>query len=216
MRTRSSSNSAETTPTALPVARAVQRSNAPDRTRTFINGASLMTNRYSKLTAAFALGTTMTLVGLSACTANIHDNQVEGTVNIDAKISFSAEGDLENLKPDDTVTVNAKPENVDLIEPTETPPPDRAKKAGHLRYYIDNYDDAAVLVTGKASMKMKLPSSIKPGKHKLLCRVHQHDGTPTTATYEITITIVITVTGGGTDAGADTGPSVDAGGDASK
>lgn len=156
--------------------------------------------------AALAL-VTAALLGPAACTANIHDNTADihdNTINVDnAKVSFSVDEDVDNVKVEDSISVKANVEDVILMEPSAKPASDQVKGAGHLRFYLDDYNSTAILVTGKANATLKLPTGTNEGKHKILCRVHKHDGTPTKATFEITITIVITIHGGGGDAGVD-------------
>jgi hypothetical protein len=134
----------------------------------------------------------------AACTANIHDN----TVNIDATVNVTADIDTKNIAPGQAVPVKAAVTNVYLVEPSAAPPAEHIKDAAHLQYYIDDTASTAVLVTAQVSASVKIPADIKAGNHKIICRVHKHDGTPTTTVSEINITVVVSVTTGGSDAGS--------------
>ena len=61
-------------------------------------------------------------------------------------------------------------------------------------------------------MSVTIPAGTPPGPHKLRCRVHKHDGTPTTSVTDVSITVVASggTTGGTTDAGPPA-PAMDGG-----
>lgn len=131
------------------------------------------------------------------------------TVNIkDPRVTFNTTANVDEINVDESVPFTTGATNVYLVEPNETPPADQAANAGHFRVYLDDVNTVAILITAKTNIEVKVPAGTKPGKHKLICRVHKHDGTATTAIYEITITVKATVVIT-TDAG--TVPVVDAG-----
>ena len=95
-------------------------------------------------------------------------------------------------------------ENVFLIEPDQEPPPDRVEVAGHFQFYLDTTSSEPLLITASKTASVPIPATATPGDHKLICRVHKHDGTPTSATFEISIKISGSVTTGEAGSGATT------------
>lgn len=134
---------------------------------------------------------------LTACTADIHDN----TVNIDAKVDVTSTVNLDDIQAGQAVPVKATVTNVYLVEPSATPPATHTTDAGHLRYYLDDVATTPLIITAQVSVDVKIPVTTPAGKHKVICRVHKHDGTPTTTTFELSITVKASVTVG-TDAGS--------------
>lgn len=157
--------------------------------------------------AFVALPVTAALVA-SGCSANIHDN----VVNIpNATINATADTDVDvnNITPAQTVPITIDVQNVYLIPPDMTPPPEHTEDAGHINVYMDSTSTPPILVTAEAKVNVTIPMDTKPGKHKLICRVHKHDDRPTSKTTEINIEVKASVTIGG-DAGT-TSPDAGAG-----
>jgi hypothetical protein len=140
------------------------------------------------------------VVGATACTADVHDNTFDvhdNNANIDdAKVEFETDSDVNNVQQSQSVPVVIVAEDVFLVEPTETPPADRASVAGHFRFYFDSMSSEPILVTAQKSVNVTIPATAAPGPHKLICRIHKHDGTPTQATFELGVTVTATVTSG--------------------
>jgi hypothetical protein len=136
----------------------------------------------------------LALSSLSACTADIHDNTADvhdNNANIeDAQVSIESSSDMDNVQPGQVVHLEIKAEDVFLIEPTETPPADRVKVAGHFSIFLDSTSSTALLVTAKESVDVTIPASTSMGNHKLVCQVDKHDGTATQVTSEIELTVV--------------------------
>ena len=101
--------------------------------------------------------------------------------------------DAENVKPGQAVPVTVKVENVYLIDPGSTPPPEHQQDAGHLEIYFDTTDGKALMVTASVNFTVTVPPDTKDGDHKIICRVHKHDGTPTSSTFELKIKVKATV-----------------------
>jgi hypothetical protein len=143
------------------------------------------------------------------CRADIHDN----TVNINASITAMTDIDTNNVKPGQSIPISVTVSNVFLIEPSQTPPPEHAADAGHIEVFLDDDTTPPLLVTAQVMFSVTVQASTPPGHHKLICRVHKHDGTPTTTRFELNFTVVATV-GGTPDSGVmmpDAGPPPDAG-----
>jgi hypothetical protein len=149
---------------------------------------------------AFAAAAGVCTVGIGACTADVHDNTIDvhdNNANIeDAKVEVETTDDIDNVTPGQAIHVEISTEDVFLIDPGETPPPDRVKVAGHLEFYLDAMSGTPLLVTAEQSVSVMIPATTTAGDHKLLCRVMKHDGTPTEATFELDITVKASVSVG--------------------
>ena len=149
---------------------------------------------------AFASATAVSAVGLSGCTADVHDNTMDvhdNTANIDdAKVEFETSQDMENVNAGQMVHVTLKAEDVFLIDPSETPPPDRVQVAGHFEFFLDSTSGTSLLVTAEESVDVVIPPTTPAGDHKLICRIDKHDGTPTEATFEMDLTVKASITTG--------------------
>lgn len=145
------------------------------------------------------------LAAMTACTADVHDN----TVLVDANLKLSADVDVKAVQPGQGVAVKAVVTNVYLVEPNETPPKEHVADAGHFQYYIDDFSNPPILITAKVNVTVTIPANLSPGNHKLICRVHKHDGTPTTEITELVFTVTGTATG--TDASGSDATVGDAG-----
>jgi len=129
--------------------------------------------------------------GLLAC--NVHDNTI--TANIpNATLNVTADTDVQNVEPAQSVPMTVNVQNVYLVEPAATPPPEHDKDAGHLEFHIDDETKPPVLVTAQTNVSVPIPADTKPGKHKIICRVHKHDGMPTETHFEVDITVKASVT----------------------
>jgi hypothetical protein len=133
--------------------------------------------------------------GLSGCTADIHDNTADvhdNNANIDdAQVEIESTSDMDNVQPGQTVHLDIKAEDVFLVDPGATPPPDHVKVAGHFEIFLDSTSGTSLLVTAEESVDVTIPASTPPGDHKLLCRVDKHDGTATKATSELDLKVVV-------------------------
>ena len=131
----------------------------------------------------------------SACSADIHDNTADvhdNTVNIDdAKVKITTDADVEHVKASQPVPVVVTAENVFLVEPGVTPPAANVKTAGHFQFYFDDLTSEPLTITAQTKVTINMPATAKPGPHKVICRVHKHDGTPTMATFEVKLTVTV-------------------------
>ena len=156
-------------------------------------------------------------VGLLALAAvpfacNVHDNTINATANIpNATLNVTADTDVNTIMPSQAVPMTVMVTNVTLVEPTATPPAGHEDDAGHHEFHLDDETTAPLLVTAQTQVQVPIPADTKPGSHKIMCRVHKHDGEPTTTRFEVEITVKVSVTvtgaGGttGTGAGGGTG-----------
>ncbi len=157
---------------------------------------------------------------------NVHDNTINATANIpNASLTLTADTDVDNVAPASSVPMTADVKNVYLVEPSATVPPEHEADAGHLEFHVDDETMTAVLVTAQTNVQVPIPATTPPGKHKIICRVHKHDGTPTQTTFSVDITVKASVTtttttsgtagagGGAAGAGGSAGASGAAGSD---
>ena len=162
-----------------------------------------MTNLKSLSLGLFALA-----AGPLAC--NVHDNTINATANIpNATLNVTADTDVSAVMPSQSVPMTVMVTNVTLVEPTATPPAGHEMDAGHLEFHLDDETTPPLLVTAQTQVQVPIPADTKAGPHKVICRVHKHDGTPTVTKFEVDITVKVTVSGtggsGGTGAGGATG-----------
>jgi len=142
------------------------------------------------------------LAGTTAC--NVHDN----TINIpNATINATADANASNVSPTQQVAITVTTQNVYLIDPSATPPPEHVNDAGHIQVYLDDVDSPPLLITAQAMFNVTIPAGTKPGPHNLICRFHKHDGTPTSTEVNVAITVAASV---GADGGVDVNATVDA------
>jgi hypothetical protein len=162
---------------------------------------------------SMALGLLALATGPVAC--NVHDNTQNATAIIpNATLNVTADTDVNTVMPSQAVPMTVTVTNVTLVEPTATPPAGHEMDAGHFEFHIDDETTTAVLVTAQTQVQVPIPAETKAGPHKIICRLHKHDGTPTVTKFEVDITVKVsvTVTGaggmtGGTDAAGAAGSS---------
>ena len=140
--------------------------------------------------------------GVTAC--NVHDN----TINIpNATINATADANSTTVAPTQTVPVTVVVQNVYLVDPAVTPPAEHVDDAGHLQIYLDDFNNPPLLITWESMFTVTIPPETKAGSHKLVCRVHKHDGTPTSTVVNVAITVTASVDA---DGGGDVVTTVDA------
>jgi hypothetical protein len=142
--------------------------------------------------------------GSFAC--NIHDNTLNATAVIpNATLNVTADTDVNNVMPSQAVPLTVAVTNVFLVDPMATPPPEHEMDAGHLEFHLDDEMTPPLLVTAQTEVQVPIPAETKPGPHKIICRLHKHDGTPTTTVFEVQITVKVSVTttGQGGSSGGD-------------
>ena len=151
-----------------------------------------MTNLKSLSLGLFALA-----AGPLAC--NVHDNTINATANIpNATLNVTADTDVSAVMPSQSVPMTVMVTNVTLVEPTATPPAGHDMDAGHFEFHLDDETTPALLVTAQTQVQVPIPPETKAGPHKIICRLHKHDGTPTVTKFEVDITVKVSVTVGGT------------------
>jgi hypothetical protein len=150
-------------------------------------------------TLAVGIGGAITGFG-TGCTANVHDN----TLTVDhPTVTFDTSVDVQSITAGEDVPMTLHAANVFLCDPKTTPPPAHTTDAGHFQIYLDETGGDPILITAETQVNVKIPVATPPGPHKLICRVHHHDGTPTEGSFEMNITVKASVTVGTptTDAG---------------
>jgi hypothetical protein len=129
-----------------------------------------------------------------ACTANVHDN----TINVkDPKVEFNTDVDVENVQTGQAIPVHIEAENVYPVAPDLAVPPGHGADAGYFQIYLDDADSDPLLVTAQTNVSVTIPKETEEGDHTLICRVHKHDGTATSAKFEIKIHVKAEISTGG-------------------
>jgi hypothetical protein len=139
----------------------------------------------------------------AACTADVHDN----TVNINAQLSVNAQGDVEHVNPGSSVALALNVQNATLVDPSATPPPEHVADAVYIQIYLDDLSSTPILITAQVNVSVTIPAGTSAGSHKLRCRVHKHDGTPTTVVTDVSITVVAGTMPGDAGSQGDGSPS---------
>jgi uncharacterized membrane protein YgcG len=139
---------------------------------------------------------------------NVHDNTINATANIpNATLNVTADTDVNTVMPSQAVPMTVMVTNVTLVEPTATPPAGHDMDAGHLEFHLDDENTPPLLVTAQTQVQVPIPADTKPGHHKIMCRIHKHDGEPTVTEFEVNINVMVSVTvtgSGGTSGGTGT------------
>jgi hypothetical protein len=144
-----------------------------------------MRSALSRIVLGSALAAWPALIG---CTANIHDN----TVSIpNANVQLNTSADVNNVKPGQPLPLQVKADSVFLVPPSATPPPEHMSDAGHFQFYFDNVDSTPILITADVNVTVTIPMDAKDGDHKVICRLHKHDGMPTNVTSEVKIKVKV-------------------------
>ncbi len=162
---------------------------------------------------SLSLGLLVLAAGPFAC--NIHDNTINATANIpNATLNVTADTDVNTVMASQSLPMTVTVTNVTLVDPTATPPAGHDMDAGYLEFHLDDESTPALLVTAETQVQVPIPAETKAGPHKVICRVHKHDGTPTVTEFEVDITVKVSVTvsgvggmSGGTDAAGAAGSS---------
>ncbi len=130
------------------------------------------------------------LVALAACGHDIQDVTVQLP---NAILELTSSADLHNVTVAQPLPVMVDASNVYLVDPGVAPPPEHVADAAHLVFTLDDESSTPLLVTSQTSVDLLLPPGTPDGRHKIICRVHAHDGTPTETTSELDITVRTTV-----------------------
>src|SRR6478609_6664216 len=139
-----------------------------------------------------SIGLLALVAGPFAC--NVHDNTINATANIpDAQLNLTADTDVSNVEPAQPVPMTVTVMNVTLVEPSAAPPPGHEMDAGHLEFHLDDETTPPLLVTAQTHVMVKIPNETPPGHHKIICRVHKHDGEATTTKVEVDINVKVSV-----------------------
>ena len=118
---------------------------------------------------------------------DVHDNQL---IVDDPKVNFDTDVDTGDIEQGQEVTVHVDVDDAVLVEPDATPPEGEAKTAVFVQIHLDDTSSAPLLITAEASATVTIPADTPPGKHKLICAVHEHDsGEPTGQEEVMEITV---------------------------
>ncbi len=138
----------------------------------------------------------LALVGLLSFAVPAASCSGTAEIDLNARITVTTSADVNNVTPGQAVPMTVQVTNITLIEPTATPPPGQEANAGHLRVYLDDTDNDELLITAQTSFSVTIPTNTEPGSHRIICRVHRHDGMPTSTTFRLDIVVRATVIDG--------------------
>jgi len=158
--------------------------------------------------------------GVFACTADVHDNTIS-IPNATVSMSSSADTsdvtpneqlpihcDVQNVplaEPDaqgasggdagtssgpDAAAESGVASGADAGAPQG--PSQNSDDTDYLEIHLDDESTPALLVTAQVTFTVTIPADIKAGDHKLICRVHKHDGSATNVVAELKITVKTT------------------------
>jgi hypothetical protein len=134
------------------------------------------------------------LVCLTVAACDIHDNNIQGTLNIDdvnLGLDFDGSFDRDAVKPGDSIPIVITPRTCSRspratpLQPTRSPGPGTFRSTSMAPI-------TPLLITAEATVNITIPQQTAPGPPKLICRAHHHDGTPTSVSVEIAFTITAT------------------------
>lgn len=155
---------------------------------------------------SISLGLLALAVGPLAC--NVHDNTINATANIpNATLNVTADTDVNTIMPSQSVPMTVTVTNVTLVEPSATPPAGHDMDAGHFEFHLDDETTQPLLVTAQTQVQVPIPADTKEGPHKIICRLHKHDGEATDTVFDVNITVKVSVTTGAGGMTAGTGGS---------
>jgi hypothetical protein len=126
----------------------------------------------------------------------------KGQSQPNATLNVTADTDVDTIMPSQPVPMTVTIMNVTLVEPTATPPAGHEDDAGYLEFHLDDETTPPLLVTAQTQVQVPMPADAKAGPHKIICRLHKHDGEPTGTRFEVDITVKVSVTVTGGAAGA--------------
>jgi uncharacterized membrane protein YgcG len=135
------------------------------------------------------------VLGVSHAACNIHGNTINATANIpNAMLSLVTDTDVNNVTPAQAVPMTVSVQNVYLLDPSATVPAGHETDAGYLEFHLDDETTMPLLVTAQTNVSVTIPPATPPGPHKIICRVHKHDGEATMTEFELDIVVKATVT----------------------
>jgi hypothetical protein len=141
----------------------------------------------------YTCGVAIALAGsVGALGCEVSDN----VLNIDdPKVNFDTDVDVDNVEQGQEVTFNVDVEDKVLVAQDEEPPEGQADIAVFVQIHMDSVDNPPLMVTAEATATVTIPADTPPGKHKLICAVHDHQtGEPTGDQSEIEINVKASAT----------------------
>ncbi len=123
------------------------------------------------------------------------NGSLDATVDIHATVHVTTTIDVAHVTVGEAIPMTVVVTNVFLVDPAATPPTGDTTDAGHLQVYLDDTSSTPLLITASASFSVTVPAATSMGSHKIVCRVHRHDGTATTTSFELNFTVTATASG---------------------
>jgi hypothetical protein len=97
--------------------------------------------------------------------------------------------DVDDVSRAQTIPLVIDTENVYLMMPPATPPPDHAADAGYLQFHFDDESTPPLLADDETHVSVTVPATAASGPHEIICRLHALDGRPTRTKLEIDLRV---------------------------
>lgn len=145
----------------------------------------------------YSLGVAVALgVSVASLGCDVHDNML--TVD-DPNVNFDTDVDTDNVEQGQEVTVHVEVDQATLVAP-DAEVPANTEAAVFVQIHLDDTNSEPLLITAEASATVTIPADTSPGKHKLICAVHNHDDKqPTGQESEIEINVKASASTGTTE-----------------
>lgn len=129
------------------------------------------------------------VASVGGCTADIHDN----VLNVDdPKVSFDTDVDVDNIEQGQSVQMTINAENIYPVAPDAVTPEGHEEDAVYFVFYLDDEDNAELLVTAEVNVNLTIPLDTEPGDHTVICRAHKHKTKEATSvTFEMDIKVKV-------------------------
>jgi len=131
----------------------------------------------------YTCGVALALAGSAlSLGCNVHDNQL---IVDDPNVNFDTDVDTDNVEQGQQVSFSIDVNESIMVAPDATPPDGESKTAVYVKIHLDDTSSEPLLITAEASATVTIPAETPPGKHKVICAVHKHDGGAPTGQQEI-------------------------------
>jgi hypothetical protein len=133
------------------------------------------------LLATIAL-TLMTVIGCGGESDDMAD--IPG-----AMLGVRTNVDVDDVTRAQTLPLMVDVENVYLMMPPATPPPEHAADAGYLQFHFDDESTPPLLADDETHVSITIPATSAPGPHRIICRLYALDGRPTRTKIEVDLRV---------------------------
>jgi hypothetical protein len=129
----------------------------------------------------------LTLLTVVGCGADTDEEQMADIPG--AMLGVRTNVDVDDVTRAQTIPFTIDTENVYLMMPPATPPPDHVADAGYLQFHFDDEATPPLLVDDETNVALTIPATTTPGPHKIFCRLHALDGRATRTMIEVDLRV---------------------------